>query len=210
MLKNLQITDFRGFADLKLENLGKVNLIVGPNSAGKTSLLEAISITVNSSTIAALANLFRSNQGLGSGGFLRWLIRDGANDKTAKLVASDEVGSWSIILEQTPPKQGAKQSNALERTGLEGGMVSSYGRKAASKIRTISVLHKSPDELVESFTQAVRPKEGEQLMESLLKAVDPRIRSVRLDYAQQNRAPYIVVDMGLNERVPISQAGTRG
>ena len=38
------IDSFRGIKDLYLENLNNVNLIVGPNNSGKTSLLEAIEL----------------------------------------------------------------------------------------------------------------------------------------------------------------------
>lgn len=35
---------FRGIQDLKLENLGQINLLIGDNNSGKTSVLEALSI----------------------------------------------------------------------------------------------------------------------------------------------------------------------
>lgn len=44
MLNSLQVTNFRAFRDLRVEHLGKVNLIVGRNNVGKTTLLEAIHI----------------------------------------------------------------------------------------------------------------------------------------------------------------------
>lgn len=42
MLNSLEIRNFRAFRDLKIEHLGRVNLLVGKNNVGKTSLLEAI------------------------------------------------------------------------------------------------------------------------------------------------------------------------
>ncbi len=44
MLKRLQIRNFRGFNALKIDQLSGINLIVGKNNSGKTSLLEAIFI----------------------------------------------------------------------------------------------------------------------------------------------------------------------
>lgn len=41
-LENLTIERFRGLRDLELKDLGQVNLFVGPNNSGKTSVLEAI------------------------------------------------------------------------------------------------------------------------------------------------------------------------
>jgi hypothetical protein len=40
----LDIIDFRQFADLRIERLARVNLVVGKNGTGKTSILEAIRI----------------------------------------------------------------------------------------------------------------------------------------------------------------------
>ena len=42
MLTSIELTGFRGFHQLKLEGLSRVNLIVGKNNSGKTSLLEGI------------------------------------------------------------------------------------------------------------------------------------------------------------------------
>jgi predicted ATPase len=43
-LESLIIHQFRGLRDLKLENLGLINLLVGINNSGKTSVLEALEI----------------------------------------------------------------------------------------------------------------------------------------------------------------------
>jgi len=42
-LDNLTIHRFRGLRDLKLQDLGQINILVGGNNSGKTSVLEAIS-----------------------------------------------------------------------------------------------------------------------------------------------------------------------
>lgn len=41
--QNLTIHQFRGLQNLRLQNLGTINLLVGVNNSGKTSVLEAIS-----------------------------------------------------------------------------------------------------------------------------------------------------------------------
>ncbi|MEM7183284.1 MAG: AAA family ATPase [Spirochaetota bacterium] len=41
MLKTLTINNFRGFQDFSLQSLGRLNLLVGTNNSGKTSVLEA-------------------------------------------------------------------------------------------------------------------------------------------------------------------------
>jgi len=42
LLNSLEIRNFRGFHHLQIEHLGRVNLIVGKNNIGKSSLLEAL------------------------------------------------------------------------------------------------------------------------------------------------------------------------
>lgn len=42
LLNNLEVRSFRGFRHLKIERLGRVNLIVGKNNVGKSALLEAL------------------------------------------------------------------------------------------------------------------------------------------------------------------------
>ena len=44
MYQSLQIERFRGLSSLEISGLSRVNLIVGENNAGKTSILEAIEI----------------------------------------------------------------------------------------------------------------------------------------------------------------------
>ncbi|QDZ40090.1 AAA family ATPase [Euhalothece natronophila Z-M001] len=41
-LEHLMIQQFRGLKNLEMSNLGTINLLVGANNSGKTSVLEAI------------------------------------------------------------------------------------------------------------------------------------------------------------------------
>lgn len=43
-LENVTIHQFRGLRDLELKDLGRINLLVGINNSGKTSVIEALSI----------------------------------------------------------------------------------------------------------------------------------------------------------------------
>lgn len=44
MITSLQIENFRGIKKLNLSNLGQINVIAGKNNAGKSSVLEALSL----------------------------------------------------------------------------------------------------------------------------------------------------------------------
>ncbi|OQY43708.1 MAG: hypothetical protein B6242_14260 [Anaerolineaceae bacterium 4572_78] len=47
MIKNLHIKNFRLFDDFNIDGLARINLIVGKNNIGKSSLLEAVHVLVN-------------------------------------------------------------------------------------------------------------------------------------------------------------------
>lgn len=80
MLKLLELTKFRGFEDLQLSNLARLNFVTGTNGSGKTSILEAIFLVcggANASLVASL-NGFRGGQvwGMGYEVPFRSLFRD--------------------------------------------------------------------------------------------------------------------------------------
>lgn len=56
-MKSIEIFNFKNFGHLKIDDLGKVNLIVGRNNAGKSSLLEAISISASGADFEWMRNL---------------------------------------------------------------------------------------------------------------------------------------------------------
>lgn len=57
LLESLEIKNFRGFKHLQVEKLGHVNLIVGQNNVGKSSVLEALQIYAGFANPHLLSNL---------------------------------------------------------------------------------------------------------------------------------------------------------
>jgi AAA15 family ATPase/GTPase len=53
-IKNLSIQNFRGFRHFDMNDLGRVNLIVGTNNCGKTTALEAVNILMANGDISAI------------------------------------------------------------------------------------------------------------------------------------------------------------
>ncbi|MEM8638143.1 MAG: AAA family ATPase [Cyanobacteria bacterium P01_G01_bin.54] len=62
MLNSLHISGFRTFKDLKVNRLGKVNLIVGRNNVGKTSLLEAVHLYTSPNVLEPILCLLERRQ----------------------------------------------------------------------------------------------------------------------------------------------------
>ena len=71
MLNSLHIKNFRCFEDLTIPSLGRVNLIVGKNNSGKSTLLEAIAVFAQHGKVPALQSILTSrNEFFGKTSFL--------------------------------------------------------------------------------------------------------------------------------------------
>jgi ABC-type branched-subunit amino acid transport system ATPase component len=57
MISSLHIEGYRGFSQLDMADIGQVNLIVGKNNSGKTSVLEALHLLTSRGDISALWQL---------------------------------------------------------------------------------------------------------------------------------------------------------
>lgn len=60
LLDSLEIENFRVFRHLQIERLGRVNLIVGKNNVGKTTLLEALWFYANQGSDTARRNILEA------------------------------------------------------------------------------------------------------------------------------------------------------
>jgi ABC-type branched-subunit amino acid transport system ATPase component len=197
MLSDLQITNFRAFEDLRLKNLGRVNLIVGKNNAGKTSLLEALTLVVTKKETSALRSAYRIYP-REEDHFDLWLVRDGTDLREAQVVATDDevVRSCKVTIRDRPAASGHPGKMAMiERS--EGASECAVHIQSAIG---------GGAELILPFAEAVRRRDGEKTIEDVMRAVDPRIRTIRLSTGRNNNT-FIEVDLGLSARMPITQAG---
>jgi len=60
LINKLQIKRFRGIRDLSIDNLSQINLIVGDNNCGKTSLLEAVQLLEKPGSLSSIERLLKS------------------------------------------------------------------------------------------------------------------------------------------------------
>lgn len=58
-LESFEIRVFRGLSSVSLAGLGRLNLLVGANNSGKTSILEALAIFATPFDIDEWANIVR-------------------------------------------------------------------------------------------------------------------------------------------------------
>jgi AAA15 family ATPase/GTPase len=57
MLKSVKIENFRGFKSFELQQLGRINLLVGENNSGKTSILEAVQLLCSRTNLEPLSEI---------------------------------------------------------------------------------------------------------------------------------------------------------
>lgn len=215
MLTELELNNFRGFRSLKLTGLKRVNLVVGSNNSGKTSLLEALFLAADPRRIQELYALFRPQQGNRDFRYYRWLLRDGASDKGANLRAETDTGRLDLFFLRTPDQtkiaaafQRAEQFFHCEHLVAWRSIVA--GTKARDqRLRTtiVPVSYRDSGSLVTLVGKSNRKQSGEETMQRLLAKVDPRIRKVRIDPGEQQEGNQIILDVGLSELIPLSQIG---
>jgi len=98
-LEHLTIHQFRGLKNLELRDLGTINLLVGANNSGKTSVLEAIAIYCRPLDPKAWLNTAWSREIKFSRkpqlDALRWLFPQGIQDDSEQIILSGE-GHFSL------------------------------------------------------------------------------------------------------------------
>lgn len=101
MLTDFDVSNFRGIRELRLRGLKQVNVVAGKNSAGKTSLLEALFVHAGLDNLA-LAVTLNAQHGLSWFGpdmeqsFVS-LFYDGRLDERIKFIGWDKNSSWSRV-----------------------------------------------------------------------------------------------------------------
>src|SRR3989442_759819 len=98
----LNIEQFRGLRGLRLDGLDRVNLLVGPNDTGKTSVLEAILTYVRPLDPSALLTAANRRQPFHVSGeppydFVEWV-----SPHPAKADSYTDVGSWECSVQSVP------------------------------------------------------------------------------------------------------------
>ena len=207
MIDELRIENFRGFASLELRDLKRVNLVVGENNSGKTSLLEAIFLLCEPPRVVELPSLLRAKQGNPEIRYFRWLVREGASGGEALLSAKAGTAEWALRFGPIAAlrKQGGPSPSSVQVLYHGAGLCLQGGPQSRRLCRIISIQNRDPSALVTLVGKANRKGDGEETLQRLLAEVDPRIRKVRVDPGEDGNQ--VIVDIGLSELVPVSQAG---
>jgi AAA15 family ATPase/GTPase len=207
VLTSLHITNFRGFKDLTVEHLKRVNLIIGQNNNGKTGLLEALALLLNEPRLNAqnLPRLFRITGGNEIENFWKWIVRDKCSSHTNVGAKFENGRNFDVYLtEGNPPLGLAVPSYSRGRLG--NMMLSSSGSPPGDelKVASFSTRPTDPSQDAIDYNRVVQ-KRGKKQVEALLKSIEPRLESI--ESLQTRSVPLLYADIGLSEMIPVTQMG---
>ncbi len=150
MMKIIDIKNYKGFKHLALENLSRINLFVGKNNVGKSSLLEAISILCHKYNVPDYIfrnrnELLRSNED-GDQLCYRWLFpgfSDEVSEENKIEISSKEDGASASVSLQftyytTVEIRNSEGEIELQKKMIEGYQVPQDGQvyKKGMRIKT--------------------------------------------------------------------------
>ncbi len=219
MLKSLDIKYFRGFRDLHIEPLKRVNLITGQNNTGKTGILEALTLLVDNPSSdknlsARLPNLFRS-QGSDYNEFWKWIFQNKNRNNIIEIKASTNGVNdcFGIHLDGS--------GRAAIRTNQDGSLMNPrtiggfpcfpIGKQNVADFNP-AVFSTNPSNPVQDAIDYNRVilKRRKKQVEKLLQVIEPRLEAIEaLQTGQlgQSSTPFIYADVGLSEMIPVTNLG---
>jgi predicted ATP-dependent endonuclease of OLD family len=212
MLTEIKIQNFRGFKDLSVGPLKRVNLIIGQNNTGKTGLLEALALVLADPLQAAesLPQLFRVTGGDLNENFWKWTIYDkDAKRSTIIRVAIQGQQDFDVALTDGPPPSGFLRMRTVRQPEpIKLGQMSLWRSRnqpsAGLKTVSFSTHPSDPTNDAIDYNRVVLRRRKKQV-EALLKTIEPRLEAI--ESFQTGKEPLLYADLGLSEMIPVTQMG---
>ncbi len=208
MLTSLTLKNFRGFNNLEIPRLARVNLIGGVNNAGKTAILEAIFLLLerDSEAIIKLPGLFRARTEVNDDRyFWRWLgptSITGETSITADLSEEDSITTlWTRRMDKGGGIFHSGGFSLIPQSLTETRLMFWPSLQAFSPGPT------APVEDAQVYIRAAKKSGNEERIEELLREVDPRLKRVRAYPDEENNLPLLHVDLGGSKSLPATQLG---
>jgi hypothetical protein len=102
LISSIEIANFRGIRDGKLENLTPLTILVGPNGCGKSTVLDAMLVGASSAPEMALCQVAGRHEGVhDKGRWLFWAGKEPADE--AKILVQANGSTRESILRATTP-----------------------------------------------------------------------------------------------------------
>jgi hypothetical protein len=220
MLTTIRFENFRGFRNLSIDPLKRVNLLIGSNGSGKTCVLEGLYLLLLNS-IAELSDfpsVLRIPPGGGGQGdifvnFWKWVFYDqnakaglrleaGLDDRTSISLRMALEAEYLVATRQTPGLTGTLFSVAANSP------VNSMAQfSGLLKVCVLPARWTDPTQDAELFNLVAMQKDGEHKMEELMRVVEPRLQRLRYAHLPACSRASVYADMGLSSAMPFTQMG---
>lgn len=215
MLDRLEIEHFRGLGSLSLSGLRRVNVLIGPNNVGKTSVLEALYLLHE---VPVMAEGHRGDLGGNTG------TVSGAERKSIDRLlrrrgyqAGGEAAHWYSMLVSQSAAEGERirltgGSQDLEQTLEIGrqGAVRSGSPASRSDTRSNAVFfdfEATSDEVVSDRIGLFKERREKGRLVELLQQIEPRLVDVDQLKVTGSTCPETWVDIGTPRLTRLTQLG---
>lgn len=225
--ESIDIGRYRALADVSFENLGRINLVVGINNAGKTSVLEAVYLLANQSDPRGLLELLRRRTRIDVSAtpafavtqIPREVALSGHYDKRA-----DNAVSLKIAINDQPEDRDEDWASYLRTLIIEASYAGDTqrsvtdffsGRSRRTRLMreprwlTFSVFHSpfslsDPELLARCYEESIRLKLKDRVVEFIRTHIDAGLHDVAL--ANEHRR-FLVTHDAFDEAVDLSSFG---
>jgi len=203
VITKLEIKNFRGFKNISLESLKRINIVVGQNNTGKTGLLEALALLLwePPTSCVNLPNLFRTAGGDTDENFWKWIFhnKDKKNSVEINAIFAEmpEFGVWYGV--------GAPGGEPRSAGILGNAKIFTRGRdKALLKQSIVSTHPTNPRQDAIDYNRVVLRRKKRDV-EQLLQKIEPKLQAI--ETLQTGNEPLLYADVGLSEMIPVTQLG---
>lgn len=193
MLTSIHLQNFKGFRDTKIDPLRKVNLVVGGQNVGKTSLLEGVYLTL----ARTLGSPFRPNEGYDQNRFTQ-----NALGKNFQAIEVRSVAGLAWLA------QAARIAVPAGFSGnLSNGNIIFAGPGSGQMLDPVPIPLFLPHQgnLVNLFGEVVLARKKRELTE-LLRQVEPRLLSLDAISPDSEQRIYAEIE-GIAQALPLPELG---
>lgn len=224
---SLKIDRYRGLSNVELTQLGRVNLIVGVNNAGKTSLLEAVYLLAHQSDPRALLEVLRRRTRVDPAAFPEWSVDQWPTDISlearfdsrpdnlttlrvdAKNTSDDTDEDWASYLRTLVVTAGYAGRRQRSTSDFFAGRARRTRVDGEPRWLCQTLLHSpfslaDPESLTRCNEASIREKSKDRVLEFIREHLDPGITDIALAN-EHNR--FLVTHSGLSEAVDLSVFG---
>ena len=186
MLNRIHLTHFKGFTNTQIGPLRKVNLILGGQNVGKTSLLEAVHGCANR-CMDDLGGVFRQAEGndvrrfaesvLGSKDWrvdTWWGPRTGIENEQRYMGAIPSTAAFGTIDIQGKKLSLASNTSSFSTKYVHASLYEPFIQCTATSIP----VHLSGQQLMRDLYGAALKRKSKQALIQLLQAIEPRLNSL--------------------------------